>query len=239
MFTNEIPEELKGYFQRLISMSKIPEQFREIASKCLLELLMQPENFALKETTEDEKIITRFYKFSLNKLPNQFLQNNLKMKAVAKKREQKKMWDFQFKSKREIFYLLTRLHKLEQKRESDLKHLRNPQTNEPAEDEEPILELFDEERVSILATGNANIVHEIRRIMEQTDKFMETPHEENESNLEAEIHRLNFGGMPVQPNCLGQPVKEDFGFWMGRFPQISEFFLQFLWGWFSGKRVRK
>lgn len=211
LFEEDIPESLRGYLTRLISMSKIPEEFQEAGGKCLLELLMQPENFTVKDTSEDEKLVTRFNKFSLNKLPNQFLQSK-KSRSNPKKADQHKMKDFKFKSKREIFYFLTRLHQLERKHEQDLKSLRRFDTSDDAEDEEPILEWFDEECVLVLPAGRANVTHEIRRIMEQTDQFMETPSEEPDLDVEAEIHRLNFGGMPVRPKCLGDPVRLPFPF---------------------------
>jgi glutamyl/glutaminyl-tRNA synthetase len=200
---------MKPFLFKLISLSSIPEEYYETAMKCLFELLLQPENFSIKKRNSKENIMTRFYKFSVHRLPSPFLKNDLKQSKMNLENDEESSWDFKFLTKKELFDFILRQDKLTKKYENDLKQLKKWEVDDESTEETPISEMFNEESILSLSIGRSNIMEEIRRIIEKTDQFTEIPQEIIDLDIDSEIQRLNFGGMPVQTKCLGEQVSKD------------------------------
>ena len=182
-------------------MSHIPEEFLETAIKCLFELLLQPENFRLRQKNNHFSVVKRFFKTSLESVPPKFMSSEEDCSTKGRPSED----SFLFHDKFEFFEFIKRQDKLEKKLQKSLQMVKGW----GGEDQEKgrAVDLFAEEKVVDLPAGQANIVEEIRRTVEKTDKFEEVPLRQDDLDLSAEIERLNFGGMPVDPHCLGQPVR--------------------------------
>jgi hypothetical protein len=207
LFNIEIPDSLKSFLQRLISLSHIPEEFHETAMKCLFELLLQPQNFRNNEKNDHEKNVTQYYKFSVHRLASPFLTNHFKQTGSSLESNQDSSWNFTFATKKELFEFILRQNKMTKKYEEDLKKLRKWDVDDEASEEAPVNEMFNEECILVLPAKRSNIMEEIRRTIEKTDQFVQIPQQENDLDIDSEIQRLNFGGMPVKVKCLGEQVE--------------------------------
>ena len=201
-----IPESLKSHLSRLVSLSHIPDEFQETAARCLFELLIRPENFKNKKGETKINKLKRFHQFSLKKLPNKFLNNNFETKLNPKQTRIEKDCQYLFQDKYDFLGFIIRQNRLAKKHKLDLRNVHSWGLSE--EETEPLgaSEIFEEHVVLTLPPGRSNIIEEVRRIMETTDKFEETPEEEADLDIGAEIERLNFGGIPLDLKCLGVQV---------------------------------
>jgi hypothetical protein len=193
-------------FYEILKLSHIPEEFYETASKCLFELLLQPENFERKTT---ENTTNTFKPYLMNSIENTLgtlLKTSAELKEPIKIKKTENIEFSKNNSKQEFFEFIQRQNQMWVKHEDKMKKLDNWEDDEEEEDSNGFGDAFDENQRVSLNPVERNIIEELRRTRERVDLFLVTPQEKEELEIASEIERLNFGGMPMNVKSFGEQV---------------------------------